>query len=80
MGKEIYSDRRELVRELLKRARLDAGLSQVDVGNRLKRHQSFVSDYERGPRKLDWVDVADILEACGADIVQFAKAFKDQSK
>jgi hypothetical protein len=34
----------------------------------LGRPQSFVSKYERGERRLDFVEVLDITDALGADM------------
>ncbi len=72
MGKQIYSDARELVRHMLRKARENAGLSQVDLAAKLGRTQSYVSDYERTARRLDWVAVSEVVEACGSDLVRFA--------
>ena len=61
----IYSKdyQRFLIR--LKRARLDSGLTQVQVGKLLKLPQTWVSKVERGERRLDIVEVA-----------KFAKLYK----
>jgi transcriptional regulator with XRE-family HTH domain len=40
-----------------------AGLTQGDVAERLRRPQSFVSNYESGQRRLD---VVEFLEVCKA--------------
>jgi transcriptional regulator with XRE-family HTH domain len=53
MDKRILYDRRVVVQVLLRRFRKKARLSQRDVAKRLGRHQSFVSKYERGERRLD---------------------------
>lgn len=44
------SDSPEAVRDLLKRLRTAAGLSQVTVGERAKRNQPWISRFERGDR------------------------------
>ncbi len=41
----------------LKQARLDAGLTQVEVSRRLGRPQSFVSKCESGERRVDFVEL-----------------------
>lgn len=55
---------RELIRRL-RRARMDAGLTQESVARLLKRPQSFVAKCELGERRLDPVD-----------LVEFARAYK----
>ena len=39
------------------KARQDSGLKQVDVAEKLKKPQSFVSKVERGERRLDVVEL-----------------------
>ncbi len=51
----------------LRDARKEAGLSQYEVGRRLKRPQSFVSAYESGDRKIDVLEFLRIAKATGAD-------------
>lgn len=75
MPKLPYSPERELFHEMLKRARLDAGLTQDMLCLKLGRPQSYVSDYERGHRRLDWVDVDEILRACKFELSQFAAQY-----
>ena len=41
----------------LKAARLDAGLSQVEVAKKLRKHQSFISKLESGERRVDPVEL-----------------------
>lgn len=75
MGRQLYSDKRELVRELLRQVRKDAGITQADLSSMLGRPQSYVSDYERGHRRLDWVAIDEVLGACGYSIVKFVKDY-----
>lgn len=75
MAKQLYSNAREVVRTLLRQARTEAGLSQVELAARLGRPQSYVSDYERSHRRLDWVGVAEALDACGYDLLRFTQDY-----
>lgn len=43
--------------ERLKQARAEADLTQVEVARRLKKPQSYVSKFESGERRLDFVEV-----------------------
>jgi transcriptional regulator with XRE-family HTH domain len=57
-------------RTMLIEAREKAGLTQVDVAGRLGKPQSYVSKYERGERRLDFVEfvlLAEILDLQPAD-------------
>lgn len=47
---------------LLAQARSNAGLTQQAVADQLGKPQSFVAKYERGERRLDFIEVVDIAE------------------
>ena len=44
----------------LRQARLEAGLTQVEVARKLKRPQSFVSKIESGERRVDVVELSEL--------------------
>lgn len=72
MEKSIYSAEYQQLCALLRQLRLDAGLTQVQVAERLGVPQSFVSKYESGERRLDFIEVrhvAEAIESTLADIV-----------
>jgi transcriptional regulator with XRE-family HTH domain len=46
----------------LRQARVEAGLTQVEVANRLKRPQSFVSKIESGERRVDAVELSELAK------------------
>ena len=43
---------------------LGAGFTQLELSDRIGRPQSFVSKYENGERKLDFVETVEICNAC----------------
>lgn len=55
------------VRELLIEARNAAGLTQKELGAKIDRPQSFVSNYERGAGRVDLADLLAIAKALGLD-------------
>ena len=66
---ERPSDR---LRRRLHEARRARGLRQTDLANRLGRPQSFVSNYERGTRRLEvseFIQIAQILALDAAAVV-----------
>lgn len=71
MGNEAY----KRFRELLAEARKDAGLTQAQLSSRLNRPQSFVSKYERGERRLDVVEFAEVARALRVDPIKFLAKF-----
>lgn len=66
MTQSVFSDRYHHLRELLIEARKKAGLTQVELAQKLSRPQSFVSKYELGERRLDVVEFLEVAKALGA--------------
>lgn len=54
---EVYQTRYTHFLERLKQARLDAGLSQEEVAQRLGISQSIVSRSESGDRRVDVIEL-----------------------
>ena len=46
----------------LRQARLEAGLTQVDAGKRLRKPQAYISKIERGERRVDAVELAELAK------------------
>jgi transcriptional regulator with XRE-family HTH domain len=62
-----YSDSEEALRKLLRKCRIEAGLRQEDLAEKLNAHQSFVSKYESGERLLTFVETINIWQALGLE-------------
>lgn len=71
MPKTIHRPEYDVLLRLLKRARLDAGVLQQGLSDSLGRHQSFVSDVERGVRRIDIIELRDYCQAFGVDFPNF---------
>ena len=56
-----------LVGAALAAARERAGLTQVQLARQLRKPQSFVSNYERGQRRIDVLEMLRIVEALKGD-------------
>jgi transcriptional regulator with XRE-family HTH domain len=67
MKRNRYSAREETLRKLLRMHRMEAGLRQEDLAEKMKAHQSFVSKYESGERLLTFVETINICQALGLD-------------
>ena len=57
MKKSIHTKEYAYFVERLCKARLDAGLTQVEVAKKLKRPQSHVSNVESGHQRVDIVEL-----------------------
>lgn len=63
--KSIFTEKYNRFRELIVKARKEAGLSQGEIAKKLNRPQSFVSKYERGERRIDIVEFLEVAKAIG---------------
>ena len=57
----------------LRSARLEAGLTQVEAGKRLKKPQAYLSKIERGERIVDAVELAEFAKIYNKSIDYFIK-------
>lgn len=67
-----YSDDEARLLALLRQARREVGLTQVDLARRIGEEQSFVSKFERGERRLDILELRQICRALGIPLDEFA--------
>lgn len=75
MLKSVHTARHKLFCGSLKRARKLAGLTQQEVAKRLGEHQSFVSRYETGERRLDVLEFMEVSAALAIDPAAHLRAF-----
>jgi transcriptional regulator with XRE-family HTH domain len=57
----------------LQKARLEAGLTQVQVAKKLRRPQSHVSNVESGQQRVDIVELQRFAKLYGKDIGYFIR-------
>jgi transcriptional regulator with XRE-family HTH domain len=67
MVKSVFSEAHGVFIEVLIEAHKASGLTQVDVAERLQKPQSFVSNIERGQRRVDVLEFVAMARAVGAD-------------
>lgn len=63
VDKSIYSAEYQRLCAVLRELRHEAGLTQVQIAERLDEPQSFVSKYEAGERRLDVVELHHVTKA-----------------
>ena len=73
MDKSIYTREYETLVRLLREAREEANLTQVDLAELLEQSQSFVSKYERGERRLDLIQLRTICQVLGIGLADFVR-------
>jgi transcriptional regulator with XRE-family HTH domain len=65
----------DVFREFLRELRLAKNMTQTQVAERLGLPQSYVSKYETGERRLDFVETVFVCEALETSVEEFATAF-----
>lgn len=73
MSKSVYSKDYKDIIERLKTARIDAGLAQQEVAEKLGKPQSFISKIESGERRLDVAEIKKLAAIYKRDISFFIK-------
>lgn len=76
MTKAIYRREHEVFLQVLKRMRIESGLTQAQCSTALGRPQSFMSDVERGVRRLDTVQLRDLCLVLGTDLTSFSADYE----
>jgi len=64
---------------LLRQMRLDAGMRQADLAQKLGEPQSFVSKYESGERRLDVLELRQICKILGVSLAEFVRRLEGGS-
>jgi transcriptional regulator with XRE-family HTH domain len=78
MAKSVFSKDYESFLGTLRRVRLDAGLTQNDVADRLGWTQTQISKSERGERRLDLVELRNWCHALGMTLPAFVQLLEPQ--
>ena len=71
MDKSIHSNEYKVVLQRMKKARTEAGLTQVQVADKLGHHQSYISKIESGERRVDVVELNRIAKLYGKKVSHF---------
>lgn len=79
MSRYTASAEQKHLRQLLRKVRMEAGLRQEDMARLLKQSQSFVSKYESGERRIDFLELRQICRALKITLEDFVRRFEGQS-
>lgn len=71
MDKSIHSKEYKVVLQRLKKARMEVGLTQVQVAKKLGHHQSYISKIESGERRVDVVELNRIAKLYNKSVSYF---------
>jgi transcriptional regulator with XRE-family HTH domain len=73
MEKSTHTPEYAAIREQLRSARENAGLTQRELATRLHVPHSWVAKIESGERRVDLVEFGWFVLACGADPIPLSK-------
>ena len=73
MPRAIYSNDHKVIVERLKKARLEAGLGQVEVVKKLGKTQSYLSKIESGQRRFDVLQLKEFAKLYKKPLDYFVK-------
>lgn len=80
MPNPLHNPNYALFRAMLVEARKHNGVTQVDAALRLGKPQSYVSKYERGERRLDFVEFLEVADAIGLNVSEFLTDYRDRQR
>jgi transcriptional regulator with XRE-family HTH domain len=80
MEKSIHSRNYKKFLKLLKTTRMESGVTQVTLAERLGVTQSFMSKCERGERRIDIAELAQLCDAMEVSLADFVAALEKSWK
>ncbi|MCP3683818.1 MAG: helix-turn-helix transcriptional regulator [bacterium] len=78
MQKSIYTFEYKKLIELLYRLRVNQGLKQIDLADKLGVHQSYVSKIENGEKRLDLIELRNMCRCLNISLIDFVKELEKQ--
>jgi len=73
MGKTIRSTEYKTVTRKLRKARKEAGLSQLLIAKMLKKSQSYISKVEAGEQRIDVIELKNLAKLYCKSLDYFIK-------
>lgn len=73
MGESIHSKEYRDIIQKLRDARLSAGLTQTQAAGKLNKPQSYISKIERRERRIDVVELKQLLKVYKTGMGEFFK-------
>jgi transcriptional regulator with XRE-family HTH domain len=73
MPRAIYTKDHNAIVERLKKARIEVGLGQIEVANRLGKTQSYLSKIESGQRRFDVLQLKEFAKIYKKPLDYFVK-------
>lgn len=78
MKKSLNSKEHKVLLELLYQLRVTSGLRQSDLADLLEAPQSFISKIESGERRVDVIELREILTHLNTNLNEFLIEFENK--
>ena len=78
--KSVYTHDYRVFLRLLRKLRIDAGMSQEEIAAKIERTQSFIGKCERGERRLDIIELQAFCNAIGITLSDFTRQLEKAQK
>ena len=76
MPNPIHSLSYRIFRQMLVESRLSKGMLQQEIAEKLGKHQSYISKYERGERRLDFTEFVAVADILAINIAEFTELYR----
>lgn len=73
----MYTPQFRTYADLLREIRLEAGLTQAELAEKLATDQTRVSCYERGQRRMDLMELEIYCTTLGVDLEDFVHRYRE---
>lgn len=80
MKRSVWQSNYSLLISELKVLRDSASITQSQLAKKLDKQQSYVSKYESGERRLDFLEVMEICNALNVNFPEFVFSFQEKLK
>lgn len=78
MKKTLNSKEHKILLEMLYQLRVNTAMRQSDLANLLKVPQSFISKIESGERRIDYIELREILKCLNKNVIEFLIEFENK--
>ena len=78
--KTIHGKEYHAIISMLRDLRENKNVTQKELADRIDSEQTFISKIETGERRLDIIELKNICEALGEDLVAFIIRYQEETK